>query len=70
MEWICSNGIAEIGGKKKILLQWVCDNGITETREKNFVQLWQFHCRKWEEKKIAIGLSLAFSALVFLGPRH
>ena len=29
MEWICGDGIAEIGGGKN-LLQLVCDNGIAE----------------------------------------
>ena len=29
MEWICGNGIAKIGGKKK-LLHLVCDNDIAE----------------------------------------
>ena len=52
MEWICGNGIAKIGGEKK-LLQLVCGNGITEIEgEKKRVAidlkkkngLWQWHC--------------------------
>ena len=53
MEWICGNGIAEIGEKKK-LLQLVCDNAIAEIGGKILWQLWQCHCRKWEEKKIVV----------------
>ena len=51
MEWICGNGIAKIGGKKKVL---VCGNAIAEIGEFFFFflwQLWQCHCQKWEEKK-------------------
>ena len=32
-EWICGNGIVEIGWKKQ-LLQLVCDNGIAEIEER------------------------------------
>ena len=32
MEWICGNGIAEIGGKK--MLQLVCGNAIAENGRK------------------------------------
>ena len=50
MEWNCGNGIIEIGWKKK--LQWVCGNAIAEIGgKKKKWQLWQSHCRKWEEKK-------------------
>ena len=33
VEWICANGIAEIGGKKK--LQLVCGNAIAEIEERD-----------------------------------
>ena len=33
MKWICGNGIADIGGEKK-LLQLVCGNAIAEIRGK------------------------------------
>ena len=54
VEWICGNGIAEIGGKKN--LQLICGNAITEIGEGG--KLWQCHCRKWEEKKS--GMSTIF----------
>ena len=38
MEWICGNGIAEIGGKKK-LLQLVCGNAIAKIGGKKFVAI-------------------------------
>ena len=38
MEWICGNGIAKIGGKKK-LLQLVCGNAIAEIGGKKFVAM-------------------------------
>ena len=52
MEWICGNGIAEIGGEKK-LLQLVCGNAIAKIggKKEKLWQLWQCHCRKWEGKK-------------------
>ena len=28
-----------------------CGNGIAENGKKNWMELWQCHCRKWEEKK-------------------
>ena len=34
VEWICSNGIAKIGGKKKFWLQLVCGNVIAEIEGK------------------------------------
>ena len=34
MKWICGNSIAEIGGKKKSLLQLFCGNAITEIEGK------------------------------------
>ena len=45
MEWICGNGIAKIGGKKK-MLQLACDSGIAEIGGKKNVTigLWQCHC--------------------------
>ena len=57
VEWNCGNGIAEIGGKKKIvpigLWQCHCRN----RREKVGMNLWQWHCRNRRGKKIvAIGL--------------
>ena len=50
VEWICGNGIAKIGGKKKIVAigWWQC---YCRNWEKYLRQLWQCHCRKWEEKK-------------------
>ena len=47
----CGNGIAEIGRKKN------CENLIVamplpkQGNKKQFQQLWQWHCRKWGEKK-------------------
>ena len=38
VEWICGNGITEIGGKIFFVA----------------IGLWQCHCRKWEEKKIVV----------------
>ena len=38
MEWICGNGIAKIGGKKK-LLQLVSGNAIAENSGKKFVPI-------------------------------
>ena len=37
MEWNCGNGIAEIGGKKKIVL--VCSNAIAEIGGKKLVAI-------------------------------
>ena len=57
MEWICGNGIAEIGGKKNKfaigLWQCHCQNREKKLWQlwKKLWQLWQCHCRKWEEKK-------------------
>ena len=34
VDWICGNGIAEIGGEKKIWLQLVCGNAIAEIEGK------------------------------------
>ena len=45
----CGIAIAENGREKK--LEWNCDNGIAEIGEIFFWQLWQCHCRKWEEKR-------------------
>ena len=53
MEWICGNGIYEIGGKKN-LLQLVYGNAIAEIGGKFLWQLWQCHCRKWVGKKIMV----------------
>ena len=36
------------------ILQLVCGNAIAEIGGKNLQQLWQCHCRKWEEKKIVV----------------
>ena len=42
--------LPKMGGKKN--LEWNCGNGIAEIGEIFFFcQLWQCHCRKWEEKK-------------------
>ena len=38
VEWICGNGITEIGGKIFFVA----------------IGLWQCHCQKWEEKKIVV----------------
>ena len=40
MEWNCGNEIAEIGLPKQVKFF--------------FWQLWQCHCRKWEEKKLVV----------------
>ena len=50
MEWICGNGIAEIG-KKKNLLQLVCGNAIVEIGEKNFVAIVAMSLLKMGGKK-------------------
>ena len=50
MEWICGNGIAEIGGKKNCC-NWFVAMPLPKQGGKN---LWQCHCRKWEEKKIVV----------------
>ena len=42
--------LPKIEGEKK--LEWNCGNGITEIGEIFFCQLWQCHCRKWEERKM------------------
>ena len=45
------NGIIEIPADREIN----CGNTIAEIGKKNFLwQLWQCHCRKWEEKKIVV----------------
>ena len=49
---ICSNGIAEIEGKK--LLQLVCSNDIAEIGGKKkivAIGLWQWHCRNRRKQK-------------------
>ena len=52
VEWICGNGIAEIGGGEDFAIGlWQCH---CRNMEKNLWQLWQCHCRKWEEKKIVV----------------
>ena len=52
MEWICGNGIAEIGGGEDFAIGlWQCH---CRNMEKNLWQLWQCHCRKWEEKKLMV----------------
>ena len=48
VKWICGNDIAEIGGKKIVA---PTGNAIAEIWGKILWQLWQCHCRKWEEKK-------------------
>ena len=42
--------LPKMGGEKK--LEWNCGNGIAEIGEFFFCQLWQCHCRKWEEKNV------------------
>ena len=45
----------EIKKKKKIKYFFGnCSNGIAENGEKNWMELWQCHCRKWEEKKMLL----------------
>ena len=45
------NAIAEIG-KKRNFFFGNCGNDIVENgKKKNWMELWQCHCRKWEEKK-------------------
>ena len=45
---ICGDGIAEIGGQKK-LLQLVYGNGFAEIVEKKLFDFWQWHCRNNSE---------------------
>ena len=47
----CGNVIAEIGYKRKNIFG-NCGNSIAENGKKNWMELWQCHCWKWEEKKI------------------
>ena len=53
MEWICGNGIAEIGGKKNCY-NWFVAMPLLKQEGKNLWQLWQCHCRKCEEKKLVV----------------
>ena len=58
VEWICSNDITKIEGKKIVemnLWQWYCQN----RREKKIVAigLWQWHCRNRGKKKF-VGVNL------------
>ena len=61
VEWICDNGIAEIG-KKKNLLQLVCGNAIVEIGGKNFVAMSLL--KMGGKKKIVVG---AFSDTTKVG---
>ena len=48
---ICGDGIAEIGGQKK-LLQLVYGNGFAEIVEKKLFDFWQWHCRNRRKKNL------------------
>ena len=48
----CGNGIAENEKKKKIVLAIVAMSLPKMEKKILFWQLWQWHCRKWEKKKM------------------
>ena len=49
----CGNAIAEIGKKKNLVIV-AMELPKMKKKKKNWMELWQCHCRKWEEKKILL----------------